>query len=457
LKLTSEDGTVKKAKQIPAHFKKSVVYQMFLRPFTPDGTLRSAERLLPFLADLGFDMIYLCPIFEADGDTDPAYWSDRQRMSGLDNPKNPYRMSDYFTIDSEYGTDDDLHSFITAAHALGLRVMLDLVYLHCGPKAVFLAEHPDFVKRDENGIVYGKWRFPFLNFDSPELREYLWDNMIYYVEQFGVDGYRCDVGDRVPLDFWREGVRRIRERRPDFVMLNEGTNGEFLEDVFDANYCFKWSRTVADVLRGALPASALRTTWEDTVSSLPAGGRSLRCLDNHDTASDSYDDRIERAAGSDGMEAALFLLYAIDGIPMIYNGNEICDTHRHSVFANRFFGAGLVIDWSRALTEEGMRRRIFIRTMNELRHDDGVLNNGTTIWLENTEPDKFITFLRKTREKTALCVINFSRESLSARVSLPGGLPDCAKAIVRRNVKYRTGDDCVTLKADPFGYLLLEC
>jgi hypothetical protein len=163
---------------LPEYVKSGVMYQLFLRPFTPEGTFKAAEAMLPHLASLGVDIIYLCPFFAADTDEDIAGWSDRQRGSNLGQPKNPYRIADYFHVDEEYGTDEDCVNFVAAAHALGMRVIFDLVYFHCGPTAVFLAEHKDFVMLDEDGkIAVGEWRFPRLNFENRELRDYLISNM----------------------------------------------------------------------------------------------------------------------------------------------------------------------------------------------------------------------------------------------------------------------------------------
>lgn len=114
---------------------KNIIYQMFLRSATRGGTIKAGAKLLRHIASLGVDVVYLCPIFEADDDENTEHWSKRQRESGLNNPQNPYRMKDYFKIDEEYGTDDDLKSFVNTAHSYGLKVILDLVYYHCGPCA----------------------------------------------------------------------------------------------------------------------------------------------------------------------------------------------------------------------------------------------------------------------------------------------------------------------------------
>ena len=179
-----------------------IIYQIMFKTFTREGTIKEATKKLSHVSALGVDIIYLSPFCEMDTDTDRSAWSERQIKSGMNNPKNPYRIADYFKIDEEYGDDDDLKAFMAEAHGLGMKVVFDLVYMHCGP-AKFVGEHPTYVKRDENGnILCSKYNFPLLDYNNPELCEYMWSNMLYLVEKFDVDGYRCDVGDRVPLFFW---------------------------------------------------------------------------------------------------------------------------------------------------------------------------------------------------------------------------------------------------------------
>lgn len=142
-------------------FKKSVIYQILPQHFTQEGTIKKAAEFLPHIRSLGVDIVYFCPIVESDNDMDTRFWSKRQKASGLNNPCNPYRMKDYFRIDPRFGNDKDLKDFVEQAHALGMKVILDLVYYHCGPKAVFIETNPDFVVRDADGKVKnGKWNFP---------------------------------------------------------------------------------------------------------------------------------------------------------------------------------------------------------------------------------------------------------------------------------------------------------
>ena len=127
---------------VPEYFRKTSVYQVNVRMFSPEGTLKAVTDQLPLIAELGFGVVYLCPIFEEDPSTDRKNWSKRQLASKTENPKNPYRVGDYFEIDSEYGTMQDLRELVIRAHSLGMRVFLDLVYFHTGPNARALKAHP---------------------------------------------------------------------------------------------------------------------------------------------------------------------------------------------------------------------------------------------------------------------------------------------------------------------------
>ena len=141
------------ARKAPEWFTRGVMYQIQPRAFTPEGTLKAAEGKLTYLRDLGVTIAYLVPVMKMDDDGDEQFWSPRQIRSGFGNPKNQYRIADYFHVDGESGTDQDLRDFCAAAHALGMKVLFDLVYFHCGPTAPFLKVHPEFTWWNPDGTV----------------------------------------------------------------------------------------------------------------------------------------------------------------------------------------------------------------------------------------------------------------------------------------------------------------
>jgi glycosidase len=178
------------ARPAPEWMTRGVMYQIWLRSFTTEGTLKAATQRLHLVADLGATIVYLCPVQLADDDLRPEFWSTRQKASGTRNPRNPYRIKDYDAIDPEYGTEADLRAFVAEAHRIGLRVLMDMVYFHCGPTSPLL-DRPGFVKRTPDGKPFtGSWNFPVLDFGSAGLREHLWANMERWVKEFDVDGFR---------------------------------------------------------------------------------------------------------------------------------------------------------------------------------------------------------------------------------------------------------------------------
>jgi cyclomaltodextrinase / maltogenic alpha-amylase / neopullulanase len=422
---------------------RGVMYQIQPRAFTPEGTLRAATARLPKVAELGVDIIYLCPVFVADDDPNVQGWSPRQKKSGMNNPRNPYRMKDYYHVDPEYGTDDDLKAFIAEAHRLGMRVLLDMVYLHCGPTAVFLAEHPDFVKRDAEGnVAVAGWGFPALNLANPELREYLWKNMEYWVREFGADGFRCDVSDGIPLDFWETARDRLEKIRPDVCMLAEGTRREDQLKAFDLDYGwgFKWDN-----------AASVRKQWEKMRDERPRGGaRFIRFIDNHDIANDSYDNRIEKAWGTRRVNATLVALFTLDGVPMLYNGQEVADTARHSIFGR------LPIAWASGDTPTGKTRSAFCQQLCATRRAERALTHGEVVWLDNDQPDAVLSFLRRAAGEEILSVVNLSDQALKVRVTFPEPTQWSYSMLLAEGATAETDDSSFLLNLEGFGYLVAK-
>ncbi len=403
------------AKTAPQWVRKGIMYQIQPRAFTAEGTLPAATARLRKVAEIGVNVVYLCPVFTADNDTNRRYWSRRQIASGMNNPKNPYRIMDFYHVDPEYGTDSDLKAFIEESHRLGLKVMLDMVYLHCGPSAVFISEHPDYIKRDKSGnFLNASWNFPALNFDNPELREYLWRNLEYWVKEFDVDGFRCDVADGIPLDFWETARERLEKIRPDVALLSEGERPEDQIKAFDVNYSFTWFNQVKSVYEGKKTAADLKKTWEEMADARPAGARFIRYIDNHDIANDAWDNRIERSWGFSGVNAALVMCFTMDGVPFLYNGQEIADTARHSIFGK------MPVNWDSAHSLAGKMRKDFCRKLCLMRKAESTLTDGDLKWIDNDQPGAVVAYLRTSGDEKILTVINLSKTPLQVNLAGSG-------------------------------------
>lgn len=402
----------------PEYLKRAVVYQVVLRNFTRDGNFKAATEMLDHVRSAGVDVVYLTPFVEMDCDMDRRGWSPRQIQSGFGSPKNCYRISNYDKIDPEYGKDEDFKAFNDRAHALGMKVFMDLVYLHCGPNNVMKDMFPDAFQRNEDGSVRTTyWRFPYVNFASKGVRKYLIDSMLHWM-RLGCDGFRCDVGDEVPIDFWVEAVTVCQKVNPELVMINEGTKPEWLEKAFDACYAWPWSYTIREVLTSKEQSSDEKTKnlpekldkARKYEAGVPSDSLMFCFLDNHDTANDDWSDRFDRIHPVEAGNAAFVLTFLRKGLPLVFNGNEIADNS-----LNSFFGpvehparAAKTVDWARAVQPAGQRRLELVRKLAKMRHEDPIWSEGAMEWVTDGEANGVIAFTRTLGARKMLVAANLT-------------------------------------------------
>lgn len=432
-----------KAKPVPEWLTQGVMYQIFLRSFTHDGTLNAATERLPKVAELGADIIYLCPVNLQDDDTRLEFWSPRQKASGANNPKNPYRIKDYYSIDPEYGTKKDLRKFIEKTHELDMRLLLDLVYLHCGPTSVLMQKHPEYLKHDADGnVLKGNWNFPVLDFSNKECREYLLDNMQYWVEDFNVDGFRCDVSSGIPLDFWEEARERLESIRPGLVLLAEGERKRDQIKAFDISYSFTWMKAIHDVFLRGKPASFLHSTWEKMRKERPTGVRFIRYTENHDIVNNEL--HAEVVFSERGSDAVSVMNFMLDGVPMLYNGQEIGDTTPQSIFI------AWPIRWEAECLSRSETTFSFYQKLCKLRQNEPALYAGEVIWLDNDQPDSTISFLRRADTDEILTVVSLTNRPAKVVV-------DCHEEFrpsLSSAAKFSTVNGKLVFELGPFGYFI---
>ena len=445
----------------PEYLKSAVVYQMVLRNFTRDGNFKAATEMLEHVRSAGVDVVYLCPFVEMDCDMDESGWSTRQKKSAYHTPKNPYRISNYDKIDPEYGHDADFKAFNDKAHALGMKVYMDLVYLHCGPNNVMKDMFPDAFQKNPDGTVRTTiWHFPYVNFESKDVRKYLIDSMLHWMS-LGCDGFRCDVGDQVPIDFWVEAVTVCQKVNPELVMINEGSKPEWLEKAFDACYGWPWSNSIRNFLTPTLPGqvNAKHKTLDkkmpgvrDYEAKIPQASLMFVFMDNHDTAADDWEDRFDRVHPVEAGNAAFVLLFLRRGLPLIFNGNEIADNSLNTFFApvEDIARARKTVDWGRALQPAGQKRLALIRTLAKMRHEQKVFSDGTQEWVTEGEKQGAIAFVRRAGGNAAFVAANLTDKAVSFPVK--GLSPNADKPLLAENGNV-SADGAVSL--GPWGFVVV--
>ena len=442
------------ARPAPEWLTKSVICQVPLRSFTQEGTLAAATERLGHLADAGIGCVYLLPIAEADPDQNREFWSPRQRKSNINNPCNPYRIKNYFKIDSEYGTDADLKKFVDRAHELGMKVILDLVYYHCGPTADIITANPDFVVRDENGKVKkGEYHFPELDFKNPKLRSYLISNMEYFISEFGVDGYRADAESLIPIDFWETAREKIEKIKPDAILIAESPRPECQLKAYDANYGFGVSVDMKDFFAGSKDAKVktakeLGKKFAENLARYPKGARVMYHYDNHDIS--SYDGRPEAEMPYEAADAMTVFLLALDGVPMLFAGNEIADRADFHALANRYHKRS-VLDWSAAFTDAGKRRLEIVKAMSKIRRERPEFFSGEMKWIDSGN-DKVLAFERAKGDSKTFVFVSASPEP----IEISAKLSENPKAYFAQRAKVSGGGDSAKVSLEPYGFALIE-
>ncbi|MBR2031262.1 MAG: hypothetical protein IKA04_03525 [Alistipes sp.] len=411
------------ARHTPAWFREGVSYQIMPRCFSEEGTLKGAEKHLERLVDLGISVVYLIPVNVADTDMDKSKWSPRQLASGFNDPRNPYRAGDYFTIDPEYGTDQDLKDFVNKAHSLGLKVLLDLVFAHCGPGAEVIKNHPEYFLYKENGeMEMTRWNFPRFDMNYIGTRRYFKTVMNYYLSHYNVDGFRCDVAHRIPISFWEEARVEAEAIKPDVVIVAESSRPYDMRYAFDAEYNWSIARYAMRPILDKDPKFAdkggmayVRAQHIKNASVRPKGALHWNMTENHDFATDDFENRQEKRLGNACCELQLAFSFAIDGVPFLFNGQEIAHDKRVSLFGHK----DCWIDWKTdGATDVAKDRTEKIKAWAKMRKEQKALSYGSTEWIDNDCPAEVLSFKRVYEgANDVLFVGNFSEKEIKVKLA----------------------------------------
>lgn len=384
------------ARPAPVWLAKASIYEVWLNMFSKEGNLRGAIPRLQQVADLGATIVYLGPIAKRAGEPDAS----------------PYSIADYNAIDPEAGTSQDLRDFVAAAHKLHMKVMLDIVYYHTAPDNVMMKEDPSFFVKDGEGrIVRGFWPQPLPDFKKPAVRKYLIDSLVHWVRDFDVDGFRCDVGAGVPVSFWNEARKALDRAKPEVILLSESDRPDDQLHAFDINYNFQYYLALRSALRDGAPAIRLREEWQKMRDTMPHGARLLHYSDNHDWP------RAVVQFGERGALAASVVNFTLDGIPFLWNGEEVNDPSPTS------WRRVAPIQWPRTDRDgdedsPGAVLAVY-KKLFYLRSAEPAMYAGSVEWVNNSEPDSVVSYLRKSGDSEVLVMVNLSNRELHVTLDLP--------------------------------------
>jgi glycosidase len=347
----TEDNT--KAEQmkseIPWHAN-ATIYELNTRHFSKEGTLKEVTRQIERLDDLGIDILWLMPIH-------PIGLKNRKGELG-----SPYSILDFKQINPDLGTKEDLKELINAAHSVGIKVIIDWVANHTSWDATWTKTNPEFytlvdgkmsVPLDNDGNLTDWTDVADLNYDNKELWTAMTDAMKYWIEEFDLDGFRCDMAGMVPLEFWVQNRKELEALKPLF-MLAEWDDPAY-HKAFEMSYAWPQHHIFNDIAKGGKRFEHLRKWYDEETSKYQKKDYRLSFVTNHDE--NAWQGTIKERMGknADALTVVSFTFY---GMPLIYSGQEVGMDKRLS-----FFGKD-EIDWSDLSKSEFYGKLIKLKEKN---------------------------------------------------------------------------------------------
>ena len=377
----------------------AVLYELNIRQFTPEGTLNAAIERLPFLRSIGIDAIWLMPIY-------PIGVEGRKGTLG-----SYYSISDYKGVNPEFGTADDLRAFISAAHAMGIKVLLDWVANHTARDARWITERPaDWYERDEQGVAKVPWDWTDtakLNYANHDVWLGEIDAMRYWVEEFGVDGFRCDMAMLVPIEFWQEASEELHKIKSDIFMLAEAEEDNLFDRAFNMSYQWNVHHIMVDIAKGARRVWDLRNAIHAERQRYPREAMRMSFTSNHDENSWSGSEQSRFGASLEVMTALTFLMPST--MPLIYTGQEVGYDHSFEFFERDAIPAEL---YRENRTTELYRRLIALK--HKERALDAGERGGDMIEIDNNAKDCMITLVREVDGSRVVAILNLSPYTIHA-------------------------------------------
>ncbi|MBR1857153.1 MAG: alpha-amylase [Oribacterium sp.] len=398
------------AKDTAKKLRNLMMYQVFVRNYSKEGTFEALERDLDRIKKLGADIIYLLPVH-------PIGAVARKGSLG-----SPYAISDYRAVNPEYGTMDDFERLVNAIHEKGMKCMIDVVYNHTSPDSVLSKEHPEWFYRKADGSFgnrVGDWSDIIdLDYSNEGLWNYQIETLRYWARI--VDGFRCDVAPLVPVEFWLRARKEVSEIKKDFIWLAESVEPDFLlhlrgrgitahsdSEIFEA-FDVSYDYDIYPAFTGYLTGRSSLSKYVDDINRqeyiYPDNYVKIRFLENHDQSRAHFLIPDKKA-----LENFTAFSFFQKGMAFVYAGQEFGASHLPSLFDR---------DTVLMEPEGGTDLSELIRTLSAMKKNE--LFTDSVYKVTGDEKD-VITAVHEKDEKIAAGVFSMSGKAANAYIPLKDG------------------------------------
>lgn len=425
------------AKNTEISLRNKVIYSIYVRNHTNDGTFNAVAEDLDRIKSLGTDIIWFMPIH-------PIGVKNKKGSLGC-----PYANKDYRTTNPEYGTMDDFKSLVEKIHAKGMKCIIDVVYNHTSPDSNLSVEHPEFFYRKPDGNFgnkVGDWSDIIdLDYSNKELWQYQIDSLVMWAKI--VDGFRCDVASFVPFEFWKQAREAVAKVNPDCIWLAESVHSSFnvfsrksgiytasdyeLFDAFDMEYDYDIREVFDKYLKGKTTLSNYMDMFNYQETIYPQNYDKMRCLENHDQLRICH-----YVKNRSDLENYTAFLYFLKGSTLIYAGQEFGCDETPSLFDKDVFPRNTGIDLSNLFAKLDTIKKTVLDDDDYFKADADDENDIAILERDNNKSKKVGIFSLKSKSadvKVDLPDGDYKNEISGETVTVSNGKVHCnGKAIIIR-------------------------
>ena len=366
-----------------------VLYEVNIRQFTEEGTFKAFEAHLDRLWDMGVNTLWLMPIH-------PISETERKGTLG-----SYYAVSDYMDVNPEFGTMDDFRHLLDKAHGMGFKIILDWVANHTGWDNAWIKEHEDWYAHDKKGEIESPYDWTDtakLDYENYEMRAEMIKCMQYWIEDIGVDGFRCDHAIGVPATFWNAAVYKLKSVNSEILMLAESSAAPSLTTyAFDSCYNDSLYGQSCGIVGGIGVDTIKKGIAVD--DKFAEGSFPMNYLDNHDK--NSYEGTIVEKF-KNAYPALLALDFTAPGMPMLYTSNE--QGYDHMI---EFFEKDTVV-W-----DDEPKYAALISELSKLKAENKALAaTDRNVTFTDADNNNLIVYTRKNGGNTVIYIANLLYEEI---------------------------------------------
>lgn len=389
----------------PEWSKNASIYEANIRQHTAEGTFSALTTDLERISTMGVKILWLMPVH-------PIGEVNRKGTKG-----SYYSVKDYKAVNPEFGTMADFDALVAEAHRLGMKVIIDWVANHSAFDNVWTETHLDWYNLDSLGKLQPPvgtdwWDVADLNFDNPEMRAAMIDAMAFWLSEAGVDGFRCDVAGSVPTDFWNECAAALRNVNADVYLLAEAEQIDLHENAFNAAYGWEFLHIMNGIAKGEKTLADIDSYMATKDEKIPANAYRMYFTTNHDENSWNGTEFVR--FGEKGNETYAVLAFTIDGMPLVYSGQEAAMNHVLAFFEKD------TVRWGEYRLQEFYTKLLKLHTTNEALWNGPF--GGDFKRINSTDNENVYAFMRTKGDHQVVTICNLSDKTTKVTFeNLPSG------------------------------------